>query len=510
MKNIKFIFYILIFFWGVYTLNSQTIYPKNFQLGKLSSEQTQPPSNSVSQIAVADSTFWIGTSSGLANSTNLGNSWSAYNKFTEFPHPGIYALDVKRDTIWTSTGYTKKKDNENIATGGGYTFSTNGGLSWNYVNQTLDSRGDSTIVYGINNLRILPVVVPEQNVTYDISLAPGKVWIASWASGLRYTTNNGIKWNRVVLPPDNMSSIKPSDTLNFYYDPRKNNNFLAFSVLAIDNDTIWCGTAGGINKSTDGGISWKRFTSSNQDSPILGNWVITIKAQIYQNKKRIWTTNWPAGTNEINAVSYSDDGGNSWTNILRGIKAYDFAFKDSVAYIATEQGIYRTDDGGKTFNRSYLITEPENRQVITSSSVFSVGVLGDNILIGTGDGMAITTDNNENIFGAKWRILRKYEPIGTKFLTYAYPNPFAARSEFTRIHYSTYGANADVSIEIFDFGMNRVRTLIQNANRSGVTENDEIWDGKNDDGDYVANGVYFYRVRINNSEPIWNKIMVLQ
>jgi photosystem II stability/assembly factor-like uncharacterized protein len=507
--------------------------PNHFKFKQSTGTNPLPPSNSVSQMVTQDSIIWIGTSKGLAKSTNYGRSWINFKDIPEFANDGIYALDIHNDTIWTSTGYSKEKDKENIPTGSGYTYSTNGGLSWNYVGQTLDQRGDSIITnYGINDsVYILPIVVPEQNVTYDISLSPGIVWIASWASGLRKSTDNGSSWIRTLLPLDNMNSIKPTDTLwtyaaddtlrqrklYFRFDPRgipqiiSNNNLKVFSVLAIDNDTIWCGTAGGINKSTDGGISWQKFTHQNQERPILGDWVIAIKEQRFQSKTRIWTTNWLADLqSEKNGVSYTEDGGHTWINLLHGVKSYDFAFKDSIAYIATAEGLYRTDDGGLSFNRSNLITDPETRQVITTSSVFSVSVINDTVFAGTSDGIVSTIDNADNNFGSVWKIYRRYEMVGSNKTSYAYPNPFSPDDQYTRIHYSTGGNDASVSIEIFDFGMNRVRTVIQNALRSGKYEHDELWNGRDDVGRYATNGVYFYRIRIANEDPLWGKIMVLR
>ena len=498
--------------------------------GQLSS---LPPSNSVSQIDMDGSAvIWIGTSKGAARSLDRGASWESYRSNPAFANEGIFALTAIQQTVWASTGFEKKVSDANVQTGSGYAFSTDGGMSWKHLNQTLDGRGDSIISYGINDsIWMLPVVVPEQNVTFDIALTPGTVWIASWASGLRKSTDNGVTWKRILLPPDNKSSIKPTDTLWSYlpsdslkqrriydrFNPTQNNNFLAFGVYAVDQDTIWCGTAGGVNKSTDGGLSWIRFNHQNQAAPILGNWVIAIGEQRFAGKSRIWTTNWKAeDPDEQFGVSYTDDGGKSWKNLLHGIKAYDFAFKDSIAYIASDQGIYRTPDGGLSFSKVSSITDPSTRQVIASASVFSVGVVGDTVLVGTADGMATTLDNSQNPFGSQWRILRAYQQVGASGATYAYPNPFAPNLELVRIHYAldpalrtAFPQTQVVTVEIFDFGMNRVRTLIHGAQRAG-SEFDELWDGRDDQSRIVANGVYFYRLRINNDVPRFGKILVLQ
>jgi flagellar hook assembly protein FlgD len=41
-------------------------------------------------------------------------------------------------------------------------------------------------------------------------------------------------------------------------------------------------------------------------------------------------------------------------------------------------------------------------------------------------------------------------------------------------------------------------------------ELDELWDGRDEKGIVVANGVYFYMVKTDNDEPAYGKILVLQ
>jgi hypothetical protein len=125
--------------------------------------------------------------------------------------------------------------------------------------------------------------------------------------------------------------------------------------------------------------------------------------------------------------------------------------------------------------------------------------------------MASTIDDGSRPFGSEWTIYRSYERSSASGQSYAYPNPFSPVQSPVRIHYFSGGTmDRSVSIEIFDFGMNRVRTLVLNASRRGSAEYDEIWDGRNDAGKIVANGVYIYRLRIDTDEPAFGKILVLQ
>ena len=470
------------------------------------------PSNSVSHIALRGSALWIGTSRGAARSTDGGRRWESFADEPAFSRPGIFGIAIREDTVWCSTGYVQEVNGADIQTGSGYAYTLDDGVTWSRAEQPIDSQADTVLQYGMNRVRFLPVVVPEQNVTFDIALTSATVWVASWASGLRRSTDRGATWVRTVLPNASRNSIAPGDSLGEYLvDPRMDNNFLAFSVMAENDSVIWAGTAGGINKSTDGGQSWRKFTTANQSSPILGDWVVALAVQKRSNGARIWATNWPAdGPNQRFGVSYTEDGGASWSTFLEGIRAYAFSFRDSITYVASSDGLYRTDDGGASWIRSGSIVDPLTGATIASTSFFSVGAIDDTVFGGGVDGLVATTDSPVEPFGFSWRVMRASQPLTAEVEAYAYPNPFSPRFDVTRIHYRLPGPSSTVDLEVFDFGMQRVRTILRDAVRAGLGEYDEIWDGRDDRGSPVPNGVYFYRVTPSGGEPVWGKIMVLQ
>jgi len=475
--------------------------------------QSQIPSNAVSQTVSRGTLLWLGTGKGAARTSDGGRTFVSYRNVPQFPRPGIFALDVKGDTIWCSTGYVEQTQAAgSVQTGTGYAYSFDNGGSWHSVPQPIDGRFDTVVTYGANTIHFLPIVVPEQNVTFRLQVTDSALWVASWSSGLRKSTDNGATWQRTVLPADSLSSISPTDSLAGYLvDPRKNDNFLLFSVFVESPSIVWAGSAGGINRSPDGGVSWKKFTATNQVDHILANWVIAIRGQRRGSATRVWTANWPAtSASESYSVSFTDDSGKTWTNSLVGVKAYDFAFKDSLVYVASDQGLFRSSNGGISWVMSGSIVDQGSGNVITFSSFYAVAVVADTVYGGNADGLVRTVDNATHLFGSSWNVLRTSQPVGSSSTTYSYPNPFSPKREAVRFHYNLGQASATVSIEVFDFGMNRVKTVLRDAPRSGQQERDEVWDGRDEQGSFVLNGVYFYRVTVNGGTPAWGKVMVIQ
>jgi len=93
--------------------------------------------------------------------------------------------------------------------------------------------------------------------------------------------------------------------------------------------------------------------------------------------------------------------------------------------------------------------------------------------------------------------------------TYAAPNPFSpARDERARLVYSL-ARSAQVTIDIYDFASRHVRTLILGATREGPGNHGDNWDGRDDDGAIVANGVYFFRVETSAGNQAFGKVVVL-
>lgn len=88
-------------------------------------------------------------------------------------------------------------------------------------------------------------------------------------------------------------------------------------------------------------------------------------------------------------------------------------------------------------------------------------------------------------------------------LAQSYPNPFTEGG--TTIEFDM-PVTEKISMVILDIRGRAVRTLIDNEQRFGFQS--IVWDAKNDDGDDVSSGVYFYQIRSDNFNAVGKLVFV--
>lgn len=532
--KLKVLFQITFFLFSFGLYYAQNL-PKTFSLEKSSLNKINdenPTSNSINDIIATGDTVWLATSRAVSKSTDRGISWINYYGSQVFGSESSSGIAYKNGILAASTAHSIEKDNTSYPEGSGLRLTTDGGTTWISIPQSVDAPGDSVIIYGINRVRALPVTVAINNISYDVALTSKYIWTANFAGGLRRVlidsilTNKNTKWERIVLPSDNVNTISPEDTIKFALQPVAGNfgpegylNHRVFSVVTIDDNNIIVGTAGGINISTDGGSSWKKVNHQNQIQPISGNFVVALGYN--QVSKTIWGATWMAeAQSEFNAVSYSTDFGESWQTTLTDEKCHGFGFKKQDILAATDNGMFRSENTGTSWILPTAIINSKTQVALTTNIFYSAASEGNDIWLGSDAGLAKLTETG-NIWEGEWKVYLASKVLSTQTETYAYPNPFSPDAEIIKIKYSTGGKRKSVTIRILDFGMNLVRTVIQNAERgdeihtvdgfNGVSNSGVIdyWDGKDEFGRIVPNGVYFYRIDFDSGDPLFGKIMVL-
>ena len=505
----------------------------NSLIGRFSSSPVSSQtiiSNFISDIIVvsndAGDTIWFGTGKGISRTTNRGISFQNFYGTEPFGDDDVSGLAVYQNWVVVATAYSQFVNDAYVPTGTGIKVSSDYGVTWASYPQPMDALTDTSIQYGISTIQALPVVVDEFNLSYEIAITKKNntsdslvFWITSWAGGTRKSTDFGASWQRVVLPPDAFNTITPtggpySFQLNPRDPPQGNNNHKGFSVTAENDSTIYVGTANGINRSTDWGISWKKYNydSTGSGSGVSGDFVVGLAVQKYGNNTIIWASTNPTKGGEFSSFSYSANGGLTWGNTLEGAFTHNVGFKDSIVYGATDGGIWRSyfTPPGFSWSRPSIIYDELIRDQIRTDLFYSVDSQGDSVWVGSGDGLARTTDTLTSPWVGKWKIFRAYQNIAATNEAYSSPNPFSPDDEVCRIYYKTGKTSADITIKIFDFAMFPVRTVIQNAQRTSPDVIWATWDGKRDDGTQVSNGVYFYRIQIDKDETVWGKIIVMQ
>lgn len=539
-------------------LVAQSFAPINFNLNLDENDSTTSTglkSNIIAEIKLmGDSLTWFGTGQGLAmyDGNQLYSFLSTEDSLEDLestnilPQGGIPAIAVKGDTLVVSFS----GDNGSIQVGGGlvisYDAQDTSGISWEYFSQPVDAATDTIKPFGEGYYRCLPVTVPEANVTYDSDIDQNFLWIASWAGGLRrYDLDEG-NWENIPLPMDNQDSLSLCEGFEeidpfgrpllsgYYLNPRDpadggNHNHKAFSVKAY-GDTVWVGTANGINKGLlidewvqlDNGnqqllncIEWEHYSFPNDG--LSGNFVVGIERQQWRGKTTIWAATMNADIpGETRGVSYTRDNGLTWNTTLLGERVYNIFAEDSLVLVSSQSGLWKSYDGENWAKFSPAIDTAFMVQSQILTDIVYTSVLDDrkneaSLWIGTANGAA----NSSDLQGSSWDIFQtQYD--STEF--YVYPNPFSPRNHnqldgegYVRFNTGKI-ANTQIELDIFNFAMEKVFEKKINLNSyNGALK----WNGRDLKGNLVHNGVYFVRLKYSpnaNTSPIdfWDKLIVVK
>ena len=496
-----------------------------------------------------DSIIWLGTGKGLSyqlDSLGGNSNFRTFNvsdnlidgtKSIYLPSGGVSAIGISGKKINPTTGndtlivsVANTKNGESVGAGvvvGNFSRKNpTNPIEWEYFEQPTDDQEDSILTWGGLEINALPVTVFENNITYDLSIGKQYFWAASWAGGLRRLKKQSVGssriWERIPLPDDNRLEFNCGEFYeNYQLNPRDppngNHNHKVFSVF-VYSDTIWVGTANGINRgiidrtSSDDCIDWKNFSFPNDG--ISGNWVVSITKQQWNGKTTIWAVTRSANqTSENSGLSYSRNDGETWSTInsLKGQYGYNVVVKDSLVYFASKNGLWKSIDGENFALYDPAIDKLRNDQII-DNDVYSVlhdtrNYYNDHLWIGSADGLGRL--HNPDFNGPIWQI---YRANYSSNKPYAYPNPFSPSVHnlmngdgYLRFYYKVKQSEL-VKLTIYNFAMQKVREIDY---LRGQGQGSLKWDGRDDSGYLVSNGTYFCKLFYDNTSH-WVKVVLVK
>ena len=280
--------------------------------------------------------YWMGTTGGgVFKTTDGGNTWTAASDKYFGGTVGAIAVSASNpDIVYVGTGEYAVRGN--VSHGDGVFRTTDGGRTWRSLGLA-DTRQ-------ISKVQVHPT---NPDIAYVAAL--GHAFGPNHGRGIYKTVDGGKTWTHVLFRND---STGASDLA---MDP--SNPDVLYAAFWQVQRTPWGLTSGGagsgIFKTTDGGAHWTALTG-NPGLPkgLWGNIGITVSAA---TPTRVWAII----EADSGGVYRSDDAGATWTWVNRDHKLRQRAWyymrifadpKDSNVVWAVNTGLYRSKDGGRTFD----------------------------------------------------------------------------------------------------------------------------------------------------------------
>ena len=334
---------------------------------------TNGPEGTVEALVLAPvrpSVLYAGTHDGVLKRADGETDWA----FLDGP-AGILSLRI--DPASSSTIYAGTD-------GEGVFKSINGGLDWAPANELGEREGRDSIRYF------------DAYSIYSLALDPGdsSVLYAGHASGVLKSTDGGALWSEVLI-----STTSPISSRSHF----KECGVSSIAVDPISSSTVYVGTKRGeMYRSRDGGESWQELTGATTGGIVCLSIGPSLPSILY------------AGT-KGGGLLKSTNAGVTWRAGNRGlfgnVRVSAFAvdpFSPGTFYSGVRDGgILKTTDYGRNW---FLINEGlRNAKALIVNSLLVHPVNSDKVYAGTDDGLYRTDDGGTHWIG----------PVGTTDRVYA-------------------------------------------------------------------------------------------
>jgi len=265
--------------------------------------------------------------------------------------------------------------------------------------------------------------------------------------------------------------------------------------LVFMNNYLFAATYNGVQRTQDRGKTWQSANSGFDHLEISS---LSIQnGRLYATVSYGWLPAPPK-------IYISNNNGDSWELLATGPNdpiTYWFAFAaaDADLFVGFNDAISRK--GNSLF---YSKDNGENWKAIdtglSNKSITSLAIMQDNLLVGTaGDGVWIRSlyDIKTEIASIPTIKPQKCKPSQN------YPNPF---NSSTTISYEL-PSQSKVVLKIYNSCGQEIRTLIDEIQTEGSKT--VRWDSKDNNGQSVSSGLYFYTIVANHSFQT-NKLLLLR
>jgi hypothetical protein len=410
----------------------------------------------------------------------------------------------------------------------GYVLADTNTFAGNRIEKTAVNKFKDTLTYWVLSH---PVAFPE-GFSVSRSTDRGVTWETKFAAIPAYSIafrDSGLwlgVFDSLLFSGDNGQTLKSV----LVRDTAAELSLIRRSVVSLfaDSALVWAGTTHGLGvTSSDSGQIWKVFRTEGDEAQkverfffnqsvapgLPGNFVVALGVQKTASAKGIWVGAHQTDLEgERAGVAWSLDDGATWNRVFLDTLVWNFAFWGDTVWAATSSGLFRSPDMGQSWQKVSIVDTAGGTSFSDRVEIFAVRQINSTtVWVGGSDGAAVSTDG-----GQSWKIFRRFVSTGAGPGTanaevFASPVPFSPSRGLgvCRFHYRP-AQNSNVTIEIFDFAMRRVKTLFRGVGRlAGVQYDVDEWDGRNEKGDVVANGTYFFRIDFGN-EKQWGKLVVLK